>query len=138
MAKGRKPTSRELKVLAGTIKPCRDRENPPQFELIENFPEPPAHFGEDAKEMWGNLGPQLVAAKILQTVDLYALEQLCSFWEKVRMKIKSGEDTTATEQTALKSLFCEFGITPASRSKVTAGGKKELGNRFANNGKKHA
>ena len=137
MAKGKK-TPRGLKVLAGTIQPCRDKENPPEYDLMEEFPPPPAHFGPDAVEMWNDVGPKFIAAKVLQVVDLYALEQLCSYWERVRAKMKSGADTTATEQSALKSLFCEFGMTPASRSKVSAGGKKDSGNKFAANGRKRA
>lgn len=138
MARGRKPTPPGLKVLAGTIRPDREVPDMPEFELIEQFPAPPAHLGADGKEMWNNLGPQLVKAKVLQIVDLYALEQLSAFWEMVRKKMKAGMETTAAEQMALKALFSEFGMTPASRRKVSSGENKKPSNKFAANGKRRA
>lgn len=139
MTRGRKPKPPQLKVLAGTAR--KDRESPPdmpEFDLLENFPPPPKHLGPDGIEMWNDAGPQLVKAKVLQTVDLYALEQLCGYWEMVRKKMKAGMETTAAEQQALKSLLSEFAMTPASRRKVSAGDGKKTGNKFAENGKRRA
>jgi len=136
--RGRKPIPPQLKVLRGTARPDREVPDMPEFDLIEQFPPPPKHLGEDGKEMWNNLGPQLVNAKVLQTVDLYALEQLCGYWEMVRKKMKAGMETTAAEQTALKALFSEFGMTPASRRKVSAGGEKKNRNKFSANGQRRA
>jgi len=138
MARGRKPTPTGLKVLAGTIRPDREVPDMPEFDLIEKFPDPPPHLGVDGKEMWNNLGPQLVRAKVLQIVDLYALEQLCGFWEMIRKKMKAGMETNAAEQTALKALFSEFGMTPASRRKVSSGADKKPKNKFHENGKRRA
>lgn len=88
--------------------------------------------------MWGDLGRQLVAAKVLQVVDLYSLEQLCFAWQRFRAKAKAGMDLTAAEDTSLKSLFSEFGMTPASRRKVPVGSDEKARNRFAQNGKRPA
>lgn len=136
MARGRKPTPPALKVLAGTNRPCRDRPDAPEYDLVDEFPEPPQHLNADGAEMWSKLGRQLVAARVLQVVDLYALEQLCHAWQCFRKKAKADMESTAAETTALKSLFSEFGMSPASRSKVTSSGDKPKANKFGNNGKR--
>ncbi|MFP1683351.1 hypothetical protein ACLD0W_12635 [Alloalcanivorax sp. C16-1] len=135
MTRGRKPTASNLKVLAGTDRPDREAPDAPEYDLITEFPEPPQHLNPDGAQMWGQLGPQLVGAKVLQVVDLYMLEQLCFAWQRFRQKAKAGIDITAAEDTALKGLFSEFGMTPASRRKVSSGSSKAKGNRFSSNGK---
>jgi phage terminase small subunit len=44
-------------------------------------------------------------------------------------------DITAAEDTALKMLYSEFGMTPVARKRVTAGAEKNKGNRFSGFGK---
>ncbi len=136
--RGRKPTAPALKVIAGTARPDREAPDAPQFEQVTQFPEPPQHLNPDGAAMWRELGPQLVAARVLQTVDLYALEQLCYAWQRFRAKAKAGMDMTAAEDTALKALFSEFGMTNASRRRVTAGPEALKSNKFAANGKRGA
>ena len=70
-------------------------------------------------------------------VDLFSLEQLCFQWQCFRRKAKASIESTAAETTALKALFSEFGMTPASRAKVSAGQEKAKGNKFGNNGKRN-
>ena len=136
--RGRKPTAPNLKVLAGTNRPDREVQDMPEYDLVDNFPPAPQHLNADGAEMWGSLGPQLVKARVLQTVDLFSLEQLCFAWQRFRQKAKAGMELTAAEDSALKGLFSEFGMTPAARRKVSAGGEKPAGNKFANNGRKSA
>jgi len=133
-----KPTPRNLKVLAGTIQPCRDVPDAPEYDLVEDFPAAPQHLNVDGAAMWVNLGPTLVASRVLQIVDLYPLEQLCYAWQRFRQKAKAGMDLMAAEDAALRNLFGEFGMTPASRRKVSAVGEKPKGNKFSNNGKPRA
>ena len=134
--RGRKPTAPALKVIAGTARPDREVPDAPEFDLVEDFPEPPQHLNVDGAAMWSDLGPQLVAAKVLQVVDLYALQQLCDAWQRAVAKQKAGMDITAAEDTALKALLSEFGMTPASRRKVAQGGAdKKTGNKFGALGK---
>lgn len=129
--RGRKPTAPALKVIAGTFRPDREVPDAPEFELVDQFPDPPQHLNADGARIWSDLGPQLVAAKVLQVVDLYALQQLCYAWQRAVAKQKAGMDITAAEDMALKALWSEFGMTPASRRKVAAGGdSKKAGNKF--------
>lgn len=135
MARGRKPTAPALKLLAGTNRPDREVPDAPEFDLIEKFPAAPQHLNPDGAAMWKDLGSQLVAAKVLQTVDLYMLEQLCVAWQIMRKKAKADMESTSAEHMALKALLSEFGMSPASRRKVTSGGEKPKGNAFAKNGR---
>lgn len=135
---GRKRTDPNLKVIAGTDRPDREIQDVPKFDLIDDFPAAPLHLNIDGIQMWNNLGPQLVNTKVLQVVDLYPLEQLCVAWQMFRKKAKADMEITASEHQALKALFSEFGMTPASRSKVTAQNDKNTGNKFAGNGKRKA
>ena len=125
-----------LKVLAGTARADRQTPDAPEYDLVSDFPDAPQHLNADGAEMWCNLGRQLVKAKVLQTVDLYSLEQLCFAWQRFRQKAKAGMELTASEDNALKVLFSEFGMTPASRRKVSASGEKAKGNPFEKNGKR--
>lgn len=138
MARGRKPTAPNLKVLAGTDRPDREVPDAPDYDLVEDFPDPPQYLNADGAEMWSNMGRQLVAARVLQVVDLFSLEQLCFQWQCFRRKAKAEMEPTAAETNALKALFSEFGMTPASRAKVSAGSEKPKGNKFGNNGKRGA
>ena len=130
----RKPTAPHLKVLAGTSRPDRETPDAPEFDLIEDFPEAPQHLNPDGAQMWANLGRQLVQARVLQVVDMYSLEQLCFAWQRFRQKAKAGMELTASEDQSLKALFSEFGMTPASRRKVSSGAEKPKSNAFAGNG----
>ncbi|RMH96306.1 hypothetical protein, partial [Stutzerimonas nitrititolerans] len=69
----RKPTAPHLKVLQGTSRPDREVPDAPEYDLIEEFPDPPIHLNADGADMWNRLGPQLVAARVLQVVDLFSL-----------------------------------------------------------------
>lgn len=133
---GRKRTDPNLKMIAGTDRPDREPQNAPEFDRISDFPEAPLHLNIDGIQMWDNLGPQLVNTRVLQVVDLYPLEQLCVAWQMFRKKAKADMEITASEHQALKALFSEFGMTPASRSKVTAQNEKNIGNKFLTNGRK--
>ena len=133
--RGKKPKPHNLKVLAGTDRPDRGAPDAPQFDIVDQFPEPPQHLNMDGVDMWNRLGPELVNAKVLQTVDLFALEQLCSFWQCYRRKVKADMQPTAAETSALRCLFAEFGATPASRLR-SSGSESNAGNKFASNGKR--
>lgn len=69
-------------------------------------------------------------------VDFYVLEQLCYSWQKFKDNAKANLPMTAADNTSLRGLFSELGMTPASRSKVSASGEKPADNKFANNGQR--
>lgn len=117
---GRKAKPTALKLIQGTSRPDRDPPSAPEFEPVSEFPAPPIHLNVDVAAAWNDLGPKLVAAGVLQAVDLYPLEQLCYAWQRFRKKAKADMDVTASEDNALKALWSEFGMTPAARRRVAA------------------
>jgi phage terminase small subunit len=140
---GRKAKPVALKLIAGTSRPDRDPPDAPEFAPVRVFPDPPQHLNPDGAAAWNDLGPKLVAAGVLQEVDLYPLEQLCYSWQRFRQKAKAGMDMTASDDNALKALFSEFGMTPAARRRVAANlvdpdASPKQGNSFAGIGKRPA
>lgn len=108
----RKPTP--LKVLEG---------NPGKRPLPKNEIEPPATSGAQppawlrsraALEAWHDLVPKLEKLRLLTELDIPALAMLCQVYAKVQ---RGG---TAEDRRQLKMLLGEFGMTPATRSKVAA------------------
>ena len=136
MTQGRKPKPANLKLIQGTNQKCRIREDAPEFDLVDNFPDAPKCLDINGLEMWNNISIQLVSARVLQVVDVYVLEQLCFFWQTFRKQANAGIVMTAADNNAMKGLFSELGMTPASRSKVQSGDKVKSGNKFASNGMK--
>lgn len=117
---GRTAKPHALKLLQGTAQPCREAKEAPEFAPVRAFPDPPQHLNLDGAGIWKDLGPKLVAAGVLQEVDLYPLEQLCYAWQRFRKKARADMDVTASEDNALKALWSEFGMTPAARRRVAA------------------
>lgn len=134
--KGRKPTPKGLKVISGTDRADRETPDAPSYDLVEEFPEAPANLNIDGASMWNTLGPQLVTARVLQIVDLYILEQLCYTWQRFKQKSNAGSDITASENNAMKALFSEMGISPASRRFVTKQPADKSDNPFVQLGKR--
>ena len=127
----------KFKVLSGTARSDRDAPDGPEFETVADFPDPPQHLNVDGVLMWNTLGKQLVACKVLQVVDFYALEQLAYAWQQFRKKAKADMEVTASETNALKGLFDAFGLNPAARRKVAGSVTQDpKKNKFANNAAK--
>jgi phage terminase small subunit len=126
-------TPRNLKILAGTVRPDREAVDAPEFDSVAEFPSAPQHLTVDGSDLWSKVGPQLVNAGVLQVVDLAPLEQLCFAWQSFRKKAKADMEVTASEHQALRGLFAEFGMTPAARRRVMSSGETKPNNRFSAN-----
>jgi P27 family predicted phage terminase small subunit len=133
MGRPRKPTN--LKVLEG---------NPGKRPLPENEPKPvpiappcPAHLDSRAKKEWKRITPELEHLGLLTRIDMAALAAYCqaySRWieaekmiRKHGMLVKNQKGypvvspymaiiNKSLEQ--MKSYLTEFGLTPASRSRI--------------------
>ncbi len=138
---GRRPKPTEIRRLEGNPgrRPLNDNE--PQIE--SELPPCPEHLSDRAKTVWQELGAELAACGVLTRLDATALELLCSSYalyleniEKVAQHgavwVEKGEGAIpkfcyspfwsvanrAWKQT--QSMLAEFGMTPSSRSRVTA------------------
>ena len=144
---GPRPKPTRLKRLAG---------NPGKRPLNRNEPEPepgipsvPAHLDDEAKAEWGRISEELDALGLLTSVDRAALAAYCQAWstwvesvEKLRsmgkiIKSPSGypmvNPYVAIHNKALDHMHkyaVEFGLTPASRSRISVQPKRKKANRF--------
>lgn len=138
----RRPLPTKLKILKGTLKPGRMNKNEPEPPI--EAPDCPAHLSEGASMEWQRIAPILEEMGLLSNIDRAALAGYCELWarwEKAEREIQAhGEVITTpngTLQTSpwvsiahrtlveLRRFAAEFGLSPASRSKVTATPKTE-------------
>lgn len=135
MASGRKRVPPNLKVIQGTVQPGRAEPELDESQLLQAAPGAPQYLNVDGKDMWDSVTKRMSVAKVLQEEDLYLIEQACYAWQRFRQKAVAGMPITASEDNAMKAMFSELGMSPASRLKAGAGAGESKKNRFANNGR---
>lgn len=148
---GRKRKPDHLKVVAGTDRP--DRMNPAAPVASKVLPVSPSWLSERAAEKFGQLVTILDGMGLASEVDVDMLAMLASRLEEIEITTGIIEDlgrsyTTETQgggtmyrsrpevsqrneaMRHAQSLLAEFGLSPASRSKVSTSLEK-VGNPFA-------
>ena len=132
--RGRKPKPHALKVLQGTAKAdvadlvlpeARDLEPPVWMLEIDN----PA-VRRTAVEEWEKLALLLSESKVLTEGDLTQLAHACQLHGQIVNDYRKGLAVTAADRAQLRTAYSEFGLTPASRTRVKAGEKSREDNRF--------
>ena len=115
----RKPT--ELHVISGSAAKhpdrMRERENEPETSGDLRGIEPPAHLDDGLAAIWKEVAG-LIHARVASGPDIIALEAMVRLVGVMR----SGE-AAAADYARLQAYLGEFGMTPASRSKVSQGKK---------------
>lgn len=137
MTRGRKPKPTNLKILYGNQgkRALNEDEPTPDVELVRC----PEYIIGEAREQWNTVGPQLEALGVMTRLDAMALAMLansCARWiaaeamvKKTGEVLKSAEGgfyqnpylavaNKAWEQ--MNKMLVEFGMTPSSRSRITA------------------
>jgi P27 family predicted phage terminase small subunit len=132
---GRIPKPTNLKLLHGNPgkRPLNTREPKPRVEI----PTPPAHLNDLAKAEWDRLAPKLAQLGLISELDRAALATYCCAYarwvEAEQAMSKTGPvirypngspgfspywtvSNKAVEQ--MKSILTEFGLTPASRTRL--------------------
>ena len=135
-----------LKILRGTAR--KDRLNPDAPPANTGLAEPPEWLNERAAEIFQSLGAILLGMNIASPDDVAAQAMLASRLEEIEALSAVIDDlgrtysTTATSGDRLlrarpevglrneamrhaQSLLTDFGLTPAARSKVSAGKPQE-------------
>jgi P27 family predicted phage terminase small subunit len=139
MTTGRKRTPSALKLVTGNKDKRFNNENEPVVAPAE--PSPPDFLSNDAKIEWAAQCPALFAAGIMTELDRIPFAAYCQMfgvWAQAERAIKlmggaltiqAGNGTTIPNpllniaNAAMKDMVryaAEFGITPASRTKVNA------------------
>lgn len=144
---GRKKTPDHLKLVKGTAQKCRL--NPETPAANAGTATAPVWLSERAAELFDQISATLLGMGIASPDDQHALALAASRLEEVEILTAVIEDAGRTYQTDTglwkarpevgmrneamrhaQSLLAEFGLTPAARSKVSAG-KPAEGNPFA-------
>ena len=140
MAAGRPSKPTHLKKLGGTLQPSRTNPLEPVPEVALGYP--PDWLSATAKEYWQEIGSILLQMKVISYADTAAMTLLCDVlaqWVSVRVTIAKkgrvyellsdgGKVYRARPEVAMEAdlwrraqrMLVEFGLTPASRSKVSA------------------
>jgi len=144
-----KPKPTQMKVVSGTLQKCRTNKKEPKPKPAYN-PTPPEWLDRKGKIAFRQLAKELNAMQILTTADRMALTLLCDAYSEYReaRDIVKDKDNGPTYETInqmgdkmirarpevamaadawkrVRSMMSEFGLTPSSRSKVSAVGAKE-------------
>jgi len=136
-ARGAKPLPTKIKALRGTLRKHRANANEPKAQ--PGMPACPAELGIIAKREWRRISRHLSAMGLLTTADRAALALYCDAYGRWLEAIKALQQygvvikspngypvqspyvaiaNKAGEQVRL--LLGEFGMSPASRTRVTA------------------
>ncbi len=145
-----KPTA--LKLLEGNPGKQKLNKNEPMPNVPDVVPRPPSRLMPEAKKEWKRLAPAMVALGLLTEVDTSAFAELCqnyAYYLAADKEIMSlGEKgpiamqrtpSGYTQQHPLLSLrrsyyeqwhkgLADFGLTPASRSRLVVGDMDISGN----------
>lgn len=146
--RGRKPTPTALKIVRGNPggRPLNANEPTSTCANPENAPD---WLSSEARKHWPDIAAQLADARILTELDRAALAQYCEafvIWQQAYDKVlKFGLIVKAQSGFPVQSPFLsianqqsermlriltEFGMTPSSRSRVTAS-KPDDASRYA-------
>ena len=137
--RGPTPIPSVLNELAGNPGKRKMNSNEPKFDLTDKNATPPGYLGTQAKKEWKRIYPQLLKNGLITDADYIALSAYCQSVDTwiAAEKVKRVEGLTTTTSkgleiqhpavgianTALANILKfgrEFGLTPASRTGVSA------------------
>ena len=132
----KKPTN--IKAIRGTVRPDRVPEGGIEAPTLDEMPEVPDWLPNiHAVKEWEKLGPVLIGLKLLTVHNLGPFAQLCALQGKIVQLWSAGETPTGHMLSQYIKLVQEFGMTPASQSRVKATDSDgKSGNKFTDGGPK--
>jgi P27 family predicted phage terminase small subunit len=153
---GRRPTPTYLKLIRGNPG-CRKIKPEPQPSVPRKPPEPPDFLSSEARAEWQRVVPELSRLKLLTILDIAPLAAYCASYGRwieaerilARMAAEDPDTKGLTVTGALGSptlnpmlkvarlsaadmlrFSCEFGFSPASRTRISAGIGAEVKSKF--------
>lgn len=137
--RGPSPKPSNLKVLNGNPGKRKLNDKEPQFKIPEKVPPAPTTLGSAGKKEWRRLAPELHILGLLTVADLKTFEAYCASFELYVLAKQKVEEYGLTDMTDkgnviqrpevgimntalknMKSFAQEFGLTPSSRTNLTA------------------
>jgi P27 family predicted phage terminase small subunit len=139
MAKGRKRLPTAMKAAKGTLQPCRTNDDEPNYIALSELPDPPEYLSQTGRDVYygtaGDLQEYGILNRINFTIFVMYCTQVAIYYDaienihktgviiqdagggpRINPYVKIANDSLA----ALMRVACEFGLTPASASKVNA------------------
>lgn len=138
--KGRKPTPTALKLIRGN--PGRRPLPLHEFNPEPRIPNCPEHLKGEARNEWDRITPELLRYGLISDADRAMVAMMCTTWahyceaEQMVERISASADAAASANRypplarwitisaraveIYKSLCTEFGMSPATRSRVMA------------------
>ena len=153
---GRRPTPTYLKLIRGNPG-CRKIKPEPQPSMLSKPPEPPDFLSSEAKTEWKRVTPELLRLRLLTVLDIMPLAAYCASvarWvaaERALAEMAAENPDTkgliitgAMGSPAINPMLriarmsaedmlrfsCEFGFSPAARTKISAGIGPETKSKF--------
>jgi len=126
---------RRLKLVHGTLQPCRDR---PELELppVEGAPEPPDFLDIEGAKEFTRVAGILTAARVLAAADLGLLTAYAAQWSVLVKLWRLGMRPLAAELMAFTRLAGELGLTIRSRASLPPAPEAPRKNPFDNLGRR--
>lgn len=139
----KKPTA--LRKLGARAHRKKDtNKNEPQPKLHKNVPEPPDFLDSSGKQEWVRMAPVLLGLGLLSDIDEVSLAAYCqhyAMWVKTTKRLQREGMVTRIEgkfprlnpiisiqqraQAEMRKWLLEFGMTPASRSRMSVAPPEE-------------
>ena len=135
--KGPPPKPTKLKLLSGTWR--KDRATPGEPTPKIEVPSPPSHLDAEARSEWKRISVDLARLGLVAKIDRAMLALYCQTWSRwveAERELKRGGLTVSspngynipspyvsiatTAAKDLRGLASEFGMSPASRTRVKA------------------
>lgn len=135
MPRPRKPTN--LKLLAGTSRRDRDKDRHDPFPALDGVPEAPDWLpNAHAVNEFNRLAESLHASRVLSEASVVPLAHLAAIHGKLVQMYSAGAIPTGAMLSQYRALCGDFGLTPATATKVSPGQPIKAGNKFSGNGRK--
>ncbi|MEI6226913.1 MAG: hypothetical protein WCS72_19405 [Deltaproteobacteria bacterium] len=119
--RGRPRLPDAVKAARGTLQPCRVNKHAPKADPV-TIGEPPRHLMPDECDAWRELAEALNPMRVATCSDMLALEMAASAIataRRARFSADEFSDVVATNKAA-RAALADFGLTPSTRSKVSA------------------
>lgn len=120
--RGRKQLPDNVHILRGTFKPSRHGKRDKKPLLEPGIPSPPAWLKGTALTEWRRVVKILKPTNVLTIADRTIITQYCLLFGKLSDQL---DEFSAGDHHQLRTLCSELGLTPASRAKLGAGGRKK-------------
>jgi P27 family predicted phage terminase small subunit len=134
--RGRRPQPSTLRILHGSRKPLNSEE--PSSPLLKRMPQAPEFLDDEGKRAWSAEGRRLIKAGLLTALDLTMFGTWCIWYSKRDLASRAVNQSGVVVRAngvgnpyinpymsvismcskAMHQIEIEFGLSPASRSKV--------------------